>query len=159
MKRHKTAIIGLGNHLLSDEGVGIQAIHLLRKMLKGEEVDLIECGTSGMSLLHQIDERKKIVFIDAGYCGLKPGNYIRFRPDEVKSRKKLRNFSLHEFDLIELLDFARSLKKTEKVNMVIYCIQPEEIMFGEKLSHAVKKSLPGLVQKVYEEVKKNLNDK
>lgn len=154
MKRHKTAIIGLGNFFLADEGAGLYAIHLLKKKLNGEEVDIIEGGLAGMNLLYQFDERDKIIFIDAGNCGLKPGEFKRFRPFEVISRKKTKGYSMHEFDLIEFLEFAKSNRKTKNVDIVIYCIQPGEIKLAKKLSPPVKSSLPLLVQKVYNEVKR-----
>ena len=156
MKRARTAIIGLGNYLLADEGAGLHAIHLLEKKLKDKEVDIIEGGTSGMNLLHQFDEREKIIFIDAGDCGLKPGEYRRFRPAEVISRKETRGYSMHEFDLIKFLNFTKRIHNTENVDIVIYCIQPAEIKIAEKLSPIIKKSLPFLVQKVYNEVIKGL---
>jgi len=50
MKRHKTAVIGLGNTLLADEGAGLHATRILGEKLKGKEIDLIEAGTCGMNL-------------------------------------------------------------------------------------------------------------
>lgn len=162
MKRQKTAVIGLGNYLLADEGAGIHAVHLLEEKLKDREaeplaVDVIEGGTPGFNLLHQFEERAKIIFIDAGNCGLKPGEFARFTPHEVTSRKKPRDYSLHEFDLIGFLEFAEGLDKTREVDIVIYCIQPAEIKMSEKLSPTVKKSLPFLVEKVYNELKEGNN--
>ena len=88
MKRHTTVVIGLGNFLLADEGAGIHAIHLLEPKLQDQPVDLVEGGICGMNLLHQFEEREKVIFIDAGNCNCKPGGYVRFHPDEVRSRKK-----------------------------------------------------------------------
>lgn len=158
MKRHKTAVIGLGNYLLADEGAGIHAVQLLEAALLSEDtdpppVDVIEGGTPGYELLHQFEEREKIIFIDAGNCGLKPGEFTRFTPAEVLSRRQPRGYSLHEFDLIGFLQFAGSLDKTRNVEIVIYCIQPAEIKMTEKLSPAVKNALPFLVKKVYNEIK------
>ena len=72
MKRSKLAVIGLGNWLLSDEGTGLHAIESLQEKINREDgsvkpdVDLVDAGTPGMNLLHQFDEREKIIFIDAG---------------------------------------------------------------------------------------------
>lgn len=160
MKRNKVAVIGLGNRLLSDEGAGLHAIDLLKEKINNGnasidvdfDVDLVEAGTSGMNLLHQFDEREKIIFIDAGNCGIKPGEYIRFIPDDVISLKKLTGYSLHEFDLMELLTFAKWLDMTENVEISIYCIQAANIGMSEKLSLDVEKNLPLLVQDVYSEI-------
>ncbi len=160
--RSKTAVIGLGNRLLADEGAGLHAIDLLKEKLEKNKisanVDLIEAGTPGMNLLHQFDEREKIIFIDAGNCGLKAGNYRRILPEEVITRKKTKGYSLHEFDLIRFLEVARSINKMERIEVVIYCLQIDEIALSEKLSPVVDKALPFLVEEVYNEVK-NERDK
>lgn len=151
MKRNPTVIIGLGNYLLGDEGVGLHAIHLLEKKMREKAVDLVEGGVCGMNLMHQFEERTKVIFIDAGNCGVKPGQHIRFRPDEVVSRKKKKRQSLHDFDLIDFLEVADKLGKTKGVEVIIYCIQPQEIKLSDRLSPAVEKSLPFLIEKVYNE--------
>jgi hydrogenase maturation protease len=162
MRRKKMAVIGLGNRLLADEGAGLHAIDLLRKKLKNEnkevDIDLVEAGTPGMNLVHQFNEREKIIFIDAGNCRIKPGKYIRFLPHEVKSLKKSENhsYSLHQFDLMAFLEFAASMGMTREVEVVIYCIQAAEITMSEKLSPTVAKSMPFLVRDVYDEIKKGM---
>lgn len=160
MKRSKMAVIGLGNRLLADEGAGMHALELLRKKVEAEEenrtahfdVDLVEAGTPGMNLLHQFDEREKIIFIDAGNCGIASGDFRRFSPDQVISIKKSKGYSLHEFDLIHFLEFAKRMNITDNIEIVIYCVQAAEVLMSEKLSPVVEKTLPGLVQTVYDEV-------
>ncbi|MGD2086920.1 MAG: hydrogenase maturation protease [Candidatus Aminicenantes bacterium] len=162
MKRKKMAIIGLGNRLLADEGAGLHAIDLLKEKLKNGnkavDIDLVEAGTPGLNLVHQLEGRKKIIFIDAGNCRMKPGEYIRFLPHEVRSLKKSKNhsYSLHQFDLMAFLDFAASMGMTREVEVVIYCIQAAEITMSEKLSPAVARRMPLLVRDVYDEVKKEM---
>ncbi len=155
-KRNKTAVIGLGNRLLLDEGAGLHAIAGLKEKLNRENrdprVDLVEAGTPGMNLLHQFDEREKIIFIDAGYCGLRAGEYRRFLPGEVISVKKSKNYSLHRFDLIHFLEFAERMDISRETEVVIYCIQAAEIGASESLSPPVEKNLPLLVREVYNEI-------
>ncbi len=152
MGRNKTAIIGLGNYLLSDEGAGMHAVELLREKMNGQKVDIVDAGTPGMNLLHQFEEREKVIFIDAGNLGLNPGEYKRFTPDLVRSLKNNKGYSLHEFDLMSFLDQASELKKTEGIEIVIYGIQAAEVKMSEKLSAIVEKTLPDLVSDVYNEV-------
>lgn len=158
MKRNKTAIIGLGNRLLADEGAGLCAVDLLRTKIEQEPlpppgVDLIEGGTPGMNLIHQFDERKKIIFVDAGKCGIAAGDYQRFLPKDAISLKEIKNQSLHEFDLIRFLEFAKQLGKTKDIEIIIYCIQVADMSFTETLSPEVQKNLPLLVQDIYNEIK------
>ncbi|MCP5106905.1 MAG: hydrogenase maturation protease [bacterium] len=161
MARSKMAVIGLGNRLLADEGAGLHAIDLLRAKLDAADgipmdVDLVEAGTPGMNLLHQFDGREKIIFLDAGNCGVNAGQYRRFAPDEAISLKKAKGYSLHEFDLIGFLEFAKCMNMTENVDIVIYCVQAAELVMAETVSPVVGKTLPGLVRDVYDEVKKGI---
>lgn len=167
MKRSKTAVIGLGNRLLSDEGAGLHAVELLREKfaqyspespdahdaLAPFEVDLVEAGTPGMNLLHQLDEREKIIFIDAGNCGIAAGQYRRFLPDDAVSLKQTKNYSLHEFDLIRFLEIAKKMGKTTNLEIAIYCIQAADMSLSETLSPMVQENLPNLVQDVYNEIR------
>lgn len=161
MKRNKIAVIGLGNWLLSDEGTGLHAIEHLKERFHRDNgsgipaVDLVDAGTPGMNLLHQFDEREKIIFIDAGNCGMTPGQYRRFTPDEVVSNKHAANHSLHEFDLIRFLEFADQIGKAGNVEVVIYCVQAAEMEMSEKLSPVVEKNLPNLVEDVYNEIRQD----
>ncbi len=153
MKRNKLAVIGLGNRLLADEGVGLHAVESLKKELQRENnIDVIEAGTPGMNLLHQFDEREKIIFIDAGNCRLAPGEYRRFTPDEAVSLKKAKGHSLHEFDLMGFLEFAEKMGVSSDVEVVIYCIQALRVEMSETLSPAVQKGLPHLVRDVCREI-------
>jgi hydrogenase maturation protease len=156
MKRHKMAVIGLGNRLLADEGAGLHAIDLLiQEQEQGNQqvgVDFIEAGTPGMNLLHQFDEREKIIFIDAGNCGMDTGQYRRFTPDEAITMKKEKGYSLHEFDLMGFLEFAEKMGVSKAVEVVIYCIQAAEVVMSETLSPVVRHELPRLVQDVWAEV-------
>ncbi len=151
MGRNKTAIIGLGNYLLGDEGAGMHAVELLREKMNGQNVDIVDAGTPGMNLLHQFEEREKVIFIDAGNLGLKPGEYKRFTYNQVRSLKKNKGYSLHEFDLISFLEQATALKKTDGIDIVIYGIQASEIIMSEKLSDIVQRTLEPLVVDVYNE--------
>jgi len=159
MKRNETAVIGLGNPLLADEGAGLHACEHLSKQpaLRTLKVDVVEAGTPGMNLLHQFEERKKIIFIDAGNLGLEAGRYRRFLPGEAVSLKKAGGFSLHEFDLMGFLDFARQMGISENVDVVIYGIQAAEVVMSETLSEPVQKGLPLVVQAVLEELHNGRN--
>jgi len=152
MNRNKTAVIGLGNYLLADEGVGMHAVEILRKRDYSGGVDFVDAGTPGMNLLHQFEKRERIIFIDSGECGLKPGKYARFKPEEVVSLKQAKNYSLHEFDLISFIDKADELGVTENTSIIIYCMQAGEIRMSQELSSDVQKGLHGMVDDIFAEI-------
>ncbi len=152
MRRSRVAVIGLGNYLLSDEGTGLHAVELLRNREYSTDVDFVDAGTPGMNLLHQFSEREKIIFVDAGDCGLRPGEFVRFKPDEVVSLKKRKNYSLHEFDLIGFLEEAEKIGVTKNTDIVIYCMQTGEIKMSHELSSEVGSKLPQMTEKIYKEI-------
>ena len=157
MKRHKTAVIGLGNPLLADEGAGLRATEILNQRVKNItpalEVDVVEAGTPGMNLLHQFQEREKVIFVDAGNVGLQAGQYRKFKPEEAVTLKKNSGFSLHEFDLMRFLKFAKEAGMADNVEVVIYGIQAAEVVMSQNLSPVVEKGLQPLVEELLNEIK------
>ena len=132
--RSPVAVIGLGNPLMSDEGVGVRVVAELREAgppFPG--VDVLDLGTSGMHVLHELEGRTKVVFVDCAEMGEAPGALRRFTPEEVVSRKVRTRLSLHEGDLLHTLALARELGACPR-DVVILGIQPETVAPGERLS-------------------------
>ena len=132
--RKDTVVIGLGNLLLSDEGIGI---HLIRKLSEHRDkfpsVEFIDAGTGGMNVLHLIANRKKAVIIDCVKMGKKPGTIKRFEPTDVQTTKKMMHFSLHEADILRIIELSRQLGECPD-KIVIFGIEPESLELGQKPS-------------------------
>jgi hydrogenase maturation protease len=136
MKR-STIVLGLGNPLMADEGIGICLIERLAEAAGDRpDVDFVDAGTGGLAVLHQIEGRRKAIFIDCAYMDEGPGTIRRFRPEEVRSTKVLAHQSLHEADLLRIIDMARQLGQAPE-EIVIFGIQPERIEPGIGLSPAL----------------------
>ena len=132
--RNDVVVIGLGNPLLSDEGIGV---HLIRKLSENQDkfpsVEFIDAGTGGMNVLHLIANRKKAVIIDCVKMGKKPGAIRRFEPTDVQTTKKMTHFSLHEADILRIIELSRQLGECPN-QIVIFGIEPESLEFGQNLS-------------------------
>lgn len=129
-----TVVIGLGNLLLSDEGIGIHLIRRLsRQQGKFPSVDFIDAGSAGMNLLHLIANRKKAIIIDCAKMGAKPGTMKRFTPEEVRSDKKLSHYSLHETDILQVINLSKQLGECPQ-EIVFFGIEPESLKPGQELS-------------------------
>ncbi len=127
-------VLGLGNPLMADEGIGVYLIErLCERADRHSGVDFIDAGTGGMSVLHWIEGRRKAVFIDCAFMGLEPGAIRRFMPDEVRSAKVLAHQSLHEADLLHILVLAEQLGQGPK-EVVIFGIEPETVEPRQGLS-------------------------
>ena len=132
-----TVVLGLGNPLMADEGIGVYLIERLAE--SGEEledVDFIDAGTGGLSVLHSMAGRRKAIFVDCAYMGDQAGAIRRFTPEDVKSVKVLAHQSLHEADLLRIIAMARQIRQAPE-QIVIFGVQPERVEPGLGLSPAL----------------------
>jgi hydrogenase maturation protease len=140
-ERKGIVVVGLGNTLMTDEGIGI---HILRQLMSCSErlthVDLVEAGSSTMAVVHAIAGRQKAILIDCARMGEAPGTIRRFTPDDVVSTKTLPGLSLHEGDLLSALELSHKLGEHPQ-QVVIFGIQPETIGPGEGLSPTLRQRL------------------
>lgn len=126
-----TIVIGLGNPLMADEGIGVVLIDiLLKRALEGhlplKQVEYLDGGCGGMYLLHSIAERKKAVLIDCCIMGAEPGTLRRFTPDDVNSVKQMAHLSLHEVDILKVIELAKQIGQCPD-EIVIFGIEPAAI--------------------------------
>jgi hydrogenase maturation protease len=141
-------VIGLGNTLMSDEGVGVRVVHRLSDFAgRFPSVDFAEAGTGGMSILHLIEGKNKAIFIDCARMGEEPGVIKKFTPQEIKSAKVLAHQSLHEADLIKVIDLAGQLGQCP-AQIVIFGIEPEVVEPGTGLSKTLAGKLEHYVSVV-----------
>ena len=150
---HKDIVVGgLGNTLMSDEGIGI---HVLREVMacpeRPENIEFVELGSSAMNVVHAISRRQKAVLIDCTFMDEPPGTIRRFTPDEATSTKTLTHLSPHEGDLLGALELSRRLGEYPQ-NVVIFGIQPESITPGERLSSPLQERLAAYATAVFQEL-------
>ncbi|MBM4142969.1 MAG: hydrogenase maturation protease [Lentisphaerae bacterium] len=146
---HPAAVIGLGNVLLRDEGVGVHVVRRMRARhgdLPG--TDLIEGGSAGMKLVHMLAGRRRALLVDCALMGAPPGTLRRFRPGEAVSVKALAGFSLHEGDLLAILRLCRELGDGPE-DVTIFGIQPHTVAPGEELSGCLEARLDAYADAVY----------
>lgn len=129
-----TVVLGLGNPLMADEGIGI---HLIERLAGSDDeypdVEFVDAGTGGLSVLHQMEGRHRAIVIDCAFMGERPGTMRRFAPDEVRSTKVLAHQSLHEADLMRVIAMARQLGQAPE-QIVIFGIEPERVELEQGLS-------------------------
>jgi len=132
-----TVVLGLGNPLMADEGIGVVLIERLVTSAGGyPSVDFVDAGTGGLSVLHHIEGRRKAVVVDCAFLDEPPGTIKRFTPEEVRSAKVLAHQSLHEADLLRIIAMARQLGQVPE-RIVIFGIQPERVEPGLGLSRTL----------------------
>src|SRR5512147_954276 len=132
----RTVIIGVGNLLLKDEGVGVHAVRELRQKALPAGVEVLDGGVAGIGLLDFFPGAQKLVLIDAADMNLAPGTVVRFTPEEIRSLPGGPKFSAHDVGLLEVLELASALGQSPP-EVVVIGVQPGEISWGTDLTPEV----------------------
>jgi hydrogenase maturation protease len=144
-------ILGLGNPLRGDDGVGPRVIEALNECGLPEGATALDAGTGGLDLLHVLEGWEWAVIVDAADVGREPGRYVRFTPKEAQLVESADGFSLHNAGLAEALALADAVGQPLP-ELVIFGVQPEKVGWGEGLSEAVEAALSDIVNAVLNEV-------
>lgn len=150
----KILVAGIGNPLMSDEGIGGALIDKLREYQQEfPDVEFTDAGSGGMNLLHKINSMRKVILIDCAKMGTTPGTIKKFTPEQAESVKKLTHYSLHEADILKVLEISEKLgEKPQEV--VIFGIEPAGIEHGQKLSPRLAEKTESYVSLILDELKK-----
>jgi len=148
----KFTLIGLGNILLRDEGVGVKAVEALGKGFDfPEDVRLVDGGTLGLDLLPFIEGMDGILFVDAVDFQKEPGTIVIVEDEDLPSFLAPK-LSLHHVGLSDLL-FASSLMGIRPPKITLIGIQPENVEVGLDLSPRVTESFEKFLNTVLEKLR------
>jgi hydrogenase maturation protease len=140
--RRPVLVLGLGNLLLEDDGVGLKLLDAVAARSEFDaEVEYVDGGTLGLALLGYLGGRKLALILDAVGLGAPPGTVHVLRGAEIDKLRTHRSTSAHEGNALELLATARLLGD-EPDEVVIVGIEPEHVRTGLGLSEAVSASVP-----------------
>ena len=145
-----TLVLGIGNILLSDEGVGVRVIEAMAQAEVPPGVELVDGGTSGADLVDLIADRRKVIVVDAIDAGAEPGTLFRLGPDDLAPDEG-ESISLHQLGLVESLLIARYLNCPPR-EVVIFGVQPHSIAPGLELSPQLSAVVPRVIRAVLAEL-------
>ena len=121
----RIVILGVGNLLLTDEGVGPTTIAYLEDRWRfPEHVELVDGATAGLELMNVFGEAAHLVVVDTVLGGAEPGAIYRFHPDQVPSGVRYRT-SIHQITFLDAWTIARILGPAPEV--VIIGVEPEDM--------------------------------
>jgi hydrogenase maturation protease len=147
----RITILGIGNLLLQDEGVGVHLIHRLADIKMPGSVDLVDGGTSP-DISSLVDNNiDKLIIVDAVEAGGKPGTIYRFSASDLDVDQH-NIISLHEIGILNSLQTMNVLNEQPK-SIVIFGIEPESMDFGLDLSSEVNEQMSQIIELVLEEIK------
>jgi hydrogenase maturation protease len=150
--RRPVVVLGLGNPLIGDEGVGVV---LVQEFMQVEadypSVDFVDAGTGGLAILHQMDGRVKAILVDCAFMGEAPGMIRRFTLDQVASVKPLLGLSMHEGDLVRIVEMARTLGQCPR-EVVFFGIEPQAVAPGSTFSEPLRQGWTEYKRKISAEL-------
>ncbi len=147
----KTVIIGLGNPILSDDGVGIFAAREIKKVLPSNiQVDVKEASLAGFNLLDLMLGYQEAIIIDSIQTkDGQVGDIYEFSPDALKETVRLA--SIHDLNLPTSLELGKRLQMPVPEKVLIYAVEVEDnTTFYEGCCAKVSASIPAIVQRVVE---------
>jgi hydrogenase maturation protease len=148
----ETLVLGLGNILLGDEGVGVRVIErLLEQFDFPEGVRVMDGGTLGLDLLPYVEDASRLLVVDAVQARKPPGTLVRMVGDEIPIFLDASKVSPHQEGLQDLLAVA-VLKGYLPDEVVFWGAQIESLGVGLELSAPVAAQVDALVGKVLEEL-------
>ncbi|GAI73545.1 unnamed protein product, partial [marine sediment metagenome] len=123
IKEHRDVLVlGVGNILLGDEGIGVHIIKELEKEKLPGNVELMDAGTALFSIVYLLKKRKKVIVIDAAKGGEEPGTIYRIPPSQIKNEHS-KILSMHEMGLRECLVTLEQERVSQDI--VIIGVEPD----------------------------------
>jgi len=153
--KNKILVLGVGNSILSDEGLGVHLASRLQQEEFPPNVEIRDGGTQGLELLSYMDDVAKLIIVDCVRAGAKPGTIFRFEPDEVDVIPQQYKISFHDLGIYDFLQIASVMEILPPT--VIFGMEPQKIDWGEELSDPVEAKMDTLKSFVIEEIKAGLN--
>ena len=139
----QTLILGLGNELLADEGIGVHSVRKIKECGALPGATAVEVGTAILDALPLIEEAERIIVIDAMKAGGPPGTVYRISLTKCSGTRQIA--SMHGFDIFRVMAMAR---RGEQPSVTVFGVEPEVIAWSLDLSPRIAKSLPHLLEAV-----------
>lgn len=153
----KILVLGLGNILLGDEGIGVHVAQELQSKRLPYDVEVIDGGTAGLDVLLLAQGVEKLVVIDALRAGKEAGTIYKaqFKIEECDKLERIfssgNKISLHQAGLIDALAAVRKMDYAPK-EIVVIGVEPETMDCGLELSDKLKHKLAEVIDTVLREI-------
>lgn len=142
-------VIGIGNRLMGDEGLGVEAVQAMGRRGLPEGVELVDGGTDPWSALSSAEDCRCLILLDAILGGGEPGSLYRLGLEEVDVGSRV--LSLHGVTLFHLLNYERLLGN-EFDEVVVLGMEPQRVEPGIGLSERCRQALEDFVRMAEQEI-------
>lgn len=151
----RIVILGIGNILLSDEGIGVHVANELAKTELPPEVSIVEGGTDGFRLLNVITEADRLIIVDSLRTGAEPGTIYRFDVGDVRCCPSGFKTSVHQIGILEVIDLSGLIGKTPHTTVI--GVEPKSLEMNMELSPEIREKIPKIIELVMDEMKRSIS--
>lgn len=151
-------VLGLGNYMMSDDGIGLHLVEYLAQQVSPKNVEYIDLGSDSLAIMHYFAaETKKILIIDAARMGKCPGDVCIFDPLTAINTQASYHISTHEDDILSVLSLAQQLDMPLPP-LKIMGIEPFSTQQGLSLNPILQAKLGELSGRINQEITRNWDD-
>ena len=158
-EQKRVVILGVGNLLLSDEGVGVHVANKLMEMDLPEGVEVYEGGTDGFRLMSVVTGADRLIVVDAVKGGGEPGSIYRFDVNDAPSMPDSYKTSVHQIGILEVIHFSEFVGKGKTPETTILGIEPKSLEMAMELTPEIAAKVPRVIELVLEEAQAALAKK
>lgn len=155
----KTLVIGLGNPILTDDGVGVKVAHAVKDSLTSyprNDLTITEVGVGGLRLMEMMVGYDRVILIDALIQdhGNQPGTIRRMTLDDLRTISPTQHSaSVHDTTLVTALEMGQRIGLPLPEEIIIYAVEVENVLdFGEQPTPAVAEAIPRVTAAVLGEL-------
>lgn len=147
----KTLVLGIGNPILKDDGIGLRVIERLEGLFCDPDITFLKTTLAGLNLLDLLAGFDRAIIVDAIQAGGKVGEVYRLSPQDFVARDRFPY--LHTIDLFQALMLGRMLNRSMPDKVIIVAIEVKNVSdFGEDLTLDVERAIPTAVDRVLREL-------
>lgn len=142
-------VLGIGNYLMGDEGVGVHFINRIDKTQFPEDTSFIDGGTGGFTLIPYIENHKKVIIVDATMDNKEEGTITLLKPrfsDDFPISLSGHNFGLK--DMVEILSMLDTMPEIYLYTITILKMEPMSMKLSPKVDAAIEKVTAQIVQQI-----------
>jgi hydrogenase maturation protease len=151
MPARDTLVVGLGNLLRGDDGVGVRVVQSLATQELPVGVELADGGTQGLELVNLMEGWQRVILVDAANVGQDHGQFVRFGLEEVRLLGSNEQISVHAAGLRDALLLAQVLGVLPE-EVIIYGVQPASLDWDAGLSPQVEAAVPEIARCILNEL-------
>ena len=150
VKQKEILVLGIGNTILKDEGIGVRVAEKMMEMSLPPEVEVMDGGIKGLDLIYYIEGRKKVIVVDAVKAGAPPGTLFRFTDNDIAAKKGIMR-SAHGIDFSDVIAVA-GFTGTKPDEVIFLGVEPYDLSVSMELSPKIEEMIPILINLVMKEI-------